>query len=101
MMMILCAVPAEKGELLARALLAEKLAACVQLVPGIQSWYWWQGKLEHAEEALLIAKTQKDRYAAAACRLRQLHPYEVPEIVGIALDQVDADYHQWLVQSLK
>ena len=68
---------------IARTLVEARLAACVQIVPGLQSIYRWQGAIEEASEIQLIAKTPRARAEALAARLREIHPYEVPEIVTI------------------
>jgi periplasmic divalent cation tolerance protein len=74
---------AETAQRLARALVEERLAACVQLLPGVVSTYRWQGRLEQATEVQLLAKTGADRRDALIARLAELHPYELPEILAV------------------
>jgi periplasmic divalent cation tolerance protein len=94
---VLTTVPdAEVGARLARALVAERLAACVNLVPGVQSFYRWQGQLEEAAELLLVVKTRADRSAALAARIQALHPYELPEVLELAPSGGSAAYLDWL-----
>ncbi len=82
---VLTTVPdAAVGARLARTLVEERLAACVNLVPGVQSFYRWQGQLEEAVELLLVVKTRADRSAALAARIQALHPYELPEVLELA-----------------
>ena len=66
---------------LATTLVHERLAACVNIIPGVQSVYRWQGAVEHAAELILLIKTTQSSYAALETRLQQLHPYELPEIL--------------------
>ena len=87
--------PAE-GERLARALVDERLAACVNRIATVQSVYRWEGKLEQSEEQLLIIKTQKRLFAALEKRVRELHSYSVPEIVALPIIDGSQDYLLWL-----
>ncbi len=87
--------PAE-GDRLARALVDERLAACVNRIATMQSVYRWEGKLEQSEEQLLIIKTQKRLFAALEKRVRELHSYSVPEIVALPIIEGSQDYLRWL-----
>ena len=87
--------PAE-GDRLARALVDERLAACVNRIGTVQSVYRWEGKLEQSEEQLLIIKTQKRLFAALEKRVRELHSYSVPEIVALPIIEGSQDYLRWL-----
>ena len=82
-----------------RVLVERRLAACVNILPGMISHYWWQGKLERAEEAVALFKTR----ASLAERLRQavkdVHPYETPSIMVVPIESVDADYYAWILRS--
>jgi periplasmic divalent cation tolerance protein len=83
------------GETIARALLAEKLAACVQLVP-IESFYVWKGAQEQAGEILLLVKTRTALFETAIARIKALHPYETPEIAGLPFSAGFAGYFAWM-----
>ena len=85
------------GLRIARSLVAEGLAACVNVAPGVLSVYRWQGELCSDEEVLLIAKTQRDRVAALIARLEELHPYDVPELVVLAVDGGAEAYLRWVL----
>jgi len=74
---------ADTAQRLARTLVEERLAACVNLLPGAISTYRWQGKVEQATEVQLLAKTTADRRDALMVRLAELHPYELPEILAV------------------
>ena len=85
---------------LARTLVEERLAACVNLVPGAQSIYRWKGALETAEECLLVIKTTAAAAPRMVERLRALHPYELPEILTLATADADAAYARWVAESV-
>ena len=87
--------PAE-GDRLARALVDERLAACVNRLGPVQSVYRWEGKIEQSEEQLLIIKTQRRLFAALERRVRELHSYSVPEIVALPIIDGSQDYLRWL-----
>jgi len=86
---------------LARTLVDEQLAACVNLVANARSVYRWQGKIEDASECLLVIKTTRDAYPALARRLAQIHPYEVPEILAVDVVEGGAGYLAWLGESVR
>jgi periplasmic divalent cation tolerance protein len=86
---------------LARAVLSEHLAACVNILPGVESHYWWQGKLEHGKELLLVIKTTRKRLAPMAAVVKALHPYDTPEIVVLPLKAGSARYLDWLDASVE
>lgn len=85
---------------IARALVEERLAACCNLLPGITSVYRWQGKVQEDEEVLLLCKTRHDLFESLAVRVRELHSYEVPEIVCTDLAHGSRPYFQWIEESL-
>jgi len=86
----------EAAAKLARALVEERLAACVNRVPGLVSTYWWQGKIEEDREELLIAKTSEDRLEALLKRVPELHPYSVPEVLALPVEKGHPPYLEWL-----
>ena len=93
-----CTCPdAATADRIAHALVDERLAACVQQLPGLRSTYRWDGRVEQAAEVLLLIKTARDRIRDVAARVRALHPYDVPEL--IALEAVDGapDYLDWVI----
>jgi periplasmic divalent cation tolerance protein len=87
----------ETARRIARALVEERLAACVNLLPGVRSIYRWQGDVEEAAEVLLIAKTHAERVAALAARVQALHPYELPEVVTLPVTDGSEAYLRWVV----
>ncbi|HUK40835.1 MAG TPA: divalent-cation tolerance protein CutA [Candidatus Acidoferrales bacterium] len=89
-----------EGERLARALVEEGLAACVNRVPGVQSVYRWEGKIKQSDEEMLVIKTCKELFTALEQRVRELHSYEVPEIIALPLIEGNAAYLRWLEQQV-
>lgn len=85
---------------IAEALVTERLAACVQLSP-IESWYRWEGKIEHAPETRLHIKTTADRADQVRDRIRALHSYEVPEIIVLPIAAGTADYLDWIAEAVR
>jgi periplasmic divalent cation tolerance protein len=82
---------------IARTLVAERLAACVNRLPGVHSTYRWRGEVEQADEVLLLIKTTADRLDAMTARLRSLHPYELPELVAVEVRSGLPAYLEWVV----
>ena len=93
---LLTAPDAASAERLARALVEERLAACVNAVPGVRSFYRWEGRIEDASEILLVVKTRADRTTALAARVRELHPYALPEVLELAAAGGSAEYLDWV-----
>ena len=88
------------AEAVARALIDERLAACVNLVPGVRSIYRWQDEVEQADEILMVIKTTAGKVDALTARVAQLHPYEVPEVIALEAEGVSDAYLAWLEGSV-
>jgi periplasmic divalent cation tolerance protein len=86
---------------LAKAALAARLAACANLVPKIESHYWWRGKLEAGSEALLIFKAPRSRLAALEALMLAQHPYDTPEFLALPLTAGNGKYLDWLAASCR
>ncbi len=91
---------AADAERLARALVEGRLAACVNVVPGVVSTYRWKGAVERDEEQLLVVKTRADRIDALREALVTLHPYELPEFVVLPVEAGHAPYLAWVRESV-
>ena len=90
----------EEATAIANALIEKHLAACVQLLPSMQSVFFWQGKIERQEEVLLIAKTTSSKFSELEREVRELHSYETPEIVAFPLTLVNKSYLSWMKANL-
>jgi len=98
----LCTAPNRDVALaLARVVVDERLAACVNIVGGVTSVYRWEGAVQEDEEVLMVLKTAADRRAALQERLLALHPYSVPEFVVLDATDVSAPYLEWLVRQTR
>jgi periplasmic divalent cation tolerance protein len=86
---------------IAKTLVREKLAACVNVVPGIASIYRWEGKVEEAREVLLLIKSRAALSKRLAARVKALHSYSVPEVVTIAIASGNPDYLRWVRESTR
>src|ERR1035437_1952798 len=95
-----CAAEAD-AERLARALVAGRLAACVNVVPGVRSFYHWKGEIEVSAEFLLIAKTSRDLFPALRAEMEKLHPYEVPELLALPVVAGAENSLNWLQSNLR
>jgi len=94
---VLCTFPSvETARQIGTALVEKQLAACVNLIPGAESIYRWQGKVESATETLAVFKTSETTYHEFAEELAALHPYEVPEIIAIEPATVAESYAAWV-----
>jgi periplasmic divalent cation tolerance protein len=95
---VLTTVPDEGvAETLARTLVEECLAACVNVIPGMRSIYRWEGALQDDSEVLLLIKSQRKRSQALAARIKDLHPYELPEVLVLPVCGGSAAYLDWIV----
>jgi periplasmic divalent cation tolerance protein len=91
---------AEDAERIARALVERRLAACVNVVPGVVSVYRWKGAVERDEERLLVIKTRAERLEELRRALVELHPYEVPELLALPVEAGHGPYLAWLDESV-
>jgi periplasmic divalent cation tolerance protein len=80
-----------------RALVEQRLCACVNILPGMVSYYWWQGAVERGEEAVMIVKTRAELSERVATAIKEMHSYSVPAIIVIPLESVDQPYLEWLM----
>ncbi|NOT13060.1 MAG: divalent-cation tolerance protein CutA [Methylococcaceae bacterium] len=94
---ILCTCPDNAtAEKIAYQLLENNLAACINIVPGITSIYKWQGKIESAQEHLLLIKSNEADYPKLETQIKALHPYELPEIITISIANGLSEYLNWI-----
>jgi len=90
----------EQANLIAREIVARRQAACVNIVPGIRSIYRWQGKICRDQELLLIAKTMQEELEGVMATIRELHSYDLPEILSFQVDQGEPGFLAWIAASI-
>jgi periplasmic divalent cation tolerance protein len=99
--LVLCSCPTiDSARELAGGLVEQRLAACVSILPGLTSVYAWKGQIESAEESLLLIKTRLANFSELERFIKQQHPYEVPEILAIPVQEGSADYLAWMRESV-
>ncbi|MGD2218424.1 MAG: divalent-cation tolerance protein CutA [Gemmatimonadales bacterium] len=95
-LVLVTAPDGECAEALARRLLEERLVACVNIVPGLRSLYWWEGAVQTSDEVLMLLKARRSDIDALTERVRGLHPYEVPEVIAADISGGLRAYLDWL-----
>lgn len=98
-LVVLITAPIDEAARLSDALVAEGLAACVNVVPAIDSVYRWEGNVARDREALLLVKTNRARYQDLERRVKELHSYSTPEIIGIEVTRGSPEYLRWVDES--
>jgi periplasmic divalent cation tolerance protein len=91
----------DDAERIARTLVRKKLAACVQIIGEISSTYWWRGKVETIQEWLCIIKSEKHLYEELERTIKEMHPYEIPEIIAVSIVAMSKEYVEWLDRELQ
>jgi periplasmic divalent cation tolerance protein len=86
-----------EAETAGRALVERRLCACVNILPGMVSLYWWQGKIDRGDEVVMIIKTRASLAEAVRAAVKQMHSYSTPAILVLPVESVDPDYHAWIV----
>lgn len=90
-----------QAKAIAKKLVEEKLAACANIVKAVESLFWWEGKIDSSQEALLIVKSKKSCFKRIVKTVRSLHSYTVPEIIALPIVQGNKDYLEWINQSTR
>jgi periplasmic divalent cation tolerance protein len=98
---LVTAPPGEKAASIAKALVEQKLAACVNRLPGAYSTYVWEGKLVEEAEDLLVIKTDKTKFKALVKAVKALHPASVPEVLALRVKEGERNYLRWLLDSVQ
>jgi periplasmic divalent cation tolerance protein len=86
-----------EAEQAGRALVERRLCACVNILPGMISIYWWQGKIDRGDEVVMIIKTRASLAEPLCAAVKQMHSYSTPAILVLPVENVDAGYHAWIV----
>ena len=101
-LIVYCTCPdTATADALAQALVSERLAACVNVTPGMRSTYRWQGRIERSDEVLLLIKTTRDRLDALIARVQALHPHELPEVIAVEAAGGLAPYLDWVAEQTR
>ncbi len=98
---LMTAANREEANQIAELLVSARLAACVQILPEIESVYRWQGEVKREQEILLLAKATRARFDEIESKVRALHSYETPEILAVAVVDVSEPYREWLLSTVK
>ncbi|MCS7171511.1 MAG: divalent-cation tolerance protein CutA [Aquificaceae bacterium] len=97
---VLITVPVEKAKELAEHIINNKLGACVNMVPEVDSLYWWKGNVERDKESLLVVKTSARKFKDLLEGVKSVHPYTVPEIIALPIVAGNENYINWIDDSL-
>ena len=98
---LMTAASREEADRIAELLVSAQLAACVQILPEIESVYRWQGEVKREKEILLLAKTLRSRFDELESKVRALHSYETPEIIAVPVTDSSAPYLEWLIAEVR
>lgn len=96
MKLIITTCEEDRAEEIAGHLLKEKLVACVNIVGPVKSKYWWKGKIEVGNECMLFIKTRAELVSLVRRKLKEIHPYQVPEIISLKVEEVNSEYLAWI-----
>ena len=98
---LVTAKDARQARKIADGLLRDKLIACANIVAGVQSMFWWQGKVDAAKEVLLVLKTKRSLFKKVAAKVKALHTYQTPEIIALPIVEGNGDYLKWISDSVQ
>ena len=90
-----------EAERAGKALVERRLCACVNILPGMVSLYWWQGAIERGDEVVMIIKTRASLSEKVRAAVKEMHSYTTPAILVLPIENVDPDYHAWIVAETK
>jgi len=95
---VFISLPREEARGMAKTIVEERLAACVNIIPKIESYFWWEGKIENDEESLLVAKTSQQKVEKLIIWVKDNHPYPIPEVITVPLAEGLPDYINWVIE---
>ncbi|MCS7263120.1 MAG: divalent-cation tolerance protein CutA [Aquificaceae bacterium] len=99
-LVVLITIPVDRAKDMAELIIQNKLGACVNVVPEVNSIYWWKGNIERDKEALLVVKTSAGKFKELLKSVKTAHPYTVPEIIALPIVAGNEDYLRWIEDSL-
>lgn len=91
----------KEARYVANSLLKERLVACANIIDGVESFFWWKGKVDKSKESLIIIKTVMKNFGKIQKRIKKLHSYDVPEIIALEIGKGSSDYLNWISASVK
>lgn len=98
---VLVTIPHDKGEEIANHIVEKRLAACVNILGRVRSFYWWKGRIERDSEALLVIKTRRTMLDRLIAEVKKIHPYTVPEIIALPIIAGNPDYLRWIDEEVE
>ena len=98
---LITAQDAVEAKTIANQLLKKKLIACANIIEGVQSVFWWQGKIDQAKETLIVLKSQQSFFKKIVKTVKAHHSYEVPEVIALPIIDGNPDYLKWIDESLR
>lgn len=99
--LLITTATAEEAQRISRVLLEQKKVACVNIVPRVNSLFWWQGKLDSAEESLLIVKTKASLLSEIVSLVKEIHSYDIPELIALPIIGGNQDYLEWIQKEVR
>lgn len=99
--LLITTATAEEAQRISRVLLEQKKVACVNILPRVNSLFWWQGKLDSAEESLLIVKTKASQLSEIVPLVKELHSYDIPELIALPIIGGNQDYLEWIQKEVR
>ncbi len=97
-LIVLVTIPQSKARVFAKKIVKKRLSACVNIIKGVESVFWWQGKIDTAKEALLLIKTKQTNFTALKKFIESIHPYLVCEVIAVKVDKINQKYLSWLLK---
>jgi periplasmic divalent cation tolerance protein len=95
---VFVSIPRDEARAMARKLVEERLAACANIIPQIESFFWWEEKVQEDKESLIILKTSQSQVERLITYVRDNHPYDVPEVITLPLAEGLPDYIDWVIE---